>query len=164
MVDQNPEQITAKTQMLQVEKILDEYEKGLGLPEFNESHEDDTVKSYLTMQRSQLEKLTPEDCAEIAIIMDSFAFYLQQALNRETARVGWASSRLKEMMAGRESQYTGSWDSQFHQAVKGNDFARGLLQIQRYAQQRVDRITYLATSIKSRSGLFMNLQRAKGMR
>ena len=67
-------------------------------------------------------------------------------------------------MSGKEQQYRGSWDSQFNQAVKDDDFARGLLKLKNYAQQRADRLTYLSTSVKNISDLFVNLQRAKVMK
>ena len=164
MGEQNKEQVTPKNRMEQVERIIDEYEKAIGLPTFQETNENSEVQRYLSMDRGSMEKLTLEDCAEAALILGNYSFYLQRALNRENARVNWATTLLKELVSGKELQYSGSWDSQFHQAIKGDDFARGVLKIKRYAQQRADRITYLATSIKNISDLFVNLQKAKVMK
>ena len=47
------------------------------------------------------------------------------------------------------------------QATLDNDASRKLHEIQKYCQQRIDRLTYLATSTKNMSDLFINLQRAK---
>ena len=58
----------------------------------------------------------------------------------------------------------GSWESQFHQAIKGDDYASKIQKIKVYAQQRVDRTIFLATSIKNMSDLFKNLQMAKVMK
>ena len=113
------------------------------------------------MPRQQMEKLTVEECAEAALLLGGFSFYLQRSYNREMARVNWASSNLKKMMSGKEIQYKGSWDSQYYQAVKGDSYARKLDSIRTYAQQRADRLTYLASSVKNLSDLYMNLQRAK---
>ena len=113
------------------------------------------------MPRQQMEKLTVEECAEAALLLGGFSFYLQRSYNREIARVNWASSSLKRMMSGKESQYQGSWDSQYYQAVKQDGYACKLDSIRVYAQQRADRLTYLASSVKNLSDLFVNLQRAK---
>jgi len=164
MANPNTESLTPKQRLDQLDTVLNEYEARLGLAEFNEDHDGSEINTYLGMDRRQMEKLTVEDCAEIAMILDSFAFHLQRALNRETARVNWSKNVLREMISGRESQYNGSWDSQFVQAIKENSYAKGVFKIQNYAQQRADRITYLATSVRSRSNLFMNLQKAKAMR
>ena len=103
----------------------------------------------------------PPAAAEAALLLGGFSFYLQRSYNREIARVNWASSNLKKMIAGKERQYSGSWDSQYYQAVKEDSYAIKLESIKTYAQQRADRLTYLASSIKNLSDLYINLQRAK---
>jgi hypothetical protein len=108
-----------------------------------------------------MEKLTVDECAEAALLLGGFSFYLQRSYNREIARVNWASSNLKRMMSGRELQYKGSWDSQYYQAIREDGYALKLESIKTYAQQRADRLTYLASSVKNLSDLFVNLQRAK---
>lgn len=151
-------------QMQVLDAALDEYEKKVGLPGFIEDAIDSDVRQYLAMGREQMEKLGVEECAEIALLLGGFSFHLQRCLNRETARVKWADSRLKKLVSGKEQQYAGSWESQYHQAIKGDDFAKGLLKLKNYAQQRVDRLTFLATSVKNMSDLFKNLQMAKVMK
>ena len=70
----------------------------------------------------------------------------------------WENIRKKKQ---REAQYKGSWDSQYYQAVREDGYACKLESIKTYAQQRADRLTYLASSVKNLSDLFVNLQRAK---
>lgn len=154
----------ALAQMKILEEALDEYEQKIGLPAFVENAIEDDVRKYISMNRTQMEKLSVEDCAEIALLLGGFSFHLQRCLNREIARVGWADSRLKKLISGKENQYRGSWDSQFQQAIKGDDFAKDLLRLKNYAQQRVDRLTFLATSIKNMRDDFKNLQMAKVMK
>tara|TARA_R110000765_G_scaffold18989_2_gene50395 strand:+ start:1048 stop:1482 length:435 start_codon:yes stop_codon:yes gene_type:complete len=140
---------------------LDEYEGSLGMSQYTSEFHDPSVKNYMSMPRQQMEKLTVEECAEAALLLGGFSFYLQRSYNREVARVNWANSCIKNMLAGRESQYSGSWDSQYNQAIKEDGYASKLKKIQVYAQQRADRLTYLANSVKNISDLFVNLQRAK---
>jgi len=151
-------------QMQVLDRALDEYESKIGLPTFNEEDGDNGVQKYLSMSREQMEKFSLEDCAQAAILLGSFSFHIQRCHNRECARAKWADSRLKGLIAGKEQQYSGSWDSQFNQAVKDDDFAKSLLKLKNYAQQRADRLTFLSTSVKNMSDLFVNLQRAKVMK
>ena len=144
-----------------VDSVLDEYEGSLGMSQYTSEFHDPSVKNYMSMPRQQMEKLTVEECAEAALLLGGFSFYLQRSYNREVARVNWANSCIKNMLAGRESQYSGSWDSQYNQAIKEDGYASKLKKIQVYAQQRADRLTYLANSVKNISDLFVNLQRAK---
>ena len=150
-----------KERLDQIDKVLDEYESSLGLVSYAGDFHDQSVKQYMSMPRQQMEKITVDECAEAALLLGGFSFYLQRSYNREIARVNWASSNLKRMMSGREAQYKGSWDSQYYQAVREDGYACKLESIKTYAQQRADRLTYLASSVKNLSDLFVNLQRAK---
>ena len=150
-----------KERLDQIDKVLDEYESSLGLVSYAGDFHDQSVKQYMSMPRQQMEKITVDECAEAALLLGGFSFYLQRSYNREIARVNWASSNLKRMMSGREAQYKGAWDSQYYQAVREDGYACKLESIKTYAQQRADRLTYLASSVKNLSDLFVNLQRAK---
>lgn len=148
-------------QMKILDKALDEYECRAGLPAFLEKSLHKDIEKYLSMSRDQMEKLTIQDCAEIAVVISSFSFHLQRCLNRENSRVNWASNKLKEIISGKENQYRGSWDSQFNQAVQENSFTRKLLKLKNYSQQRSDRLTFLSSAAKHLSEMYMNLQRSK---
>jgi len=152
---------TAKERLALVDKVLDEYEEGLGLSLYVTDFHDSSAQHYMGMSRQQMEKITVEECAEAALLLGGLSFHLQRSFNREVARVNWATSSIKTLISGRESQYSGSWDSQYNQAVKEDTYTTKLNQIKVYAQQRADRLTYLANSVKNLSDLFVNLQRAK---
>ena len=89
---------TAKERLDQIDSVLDEYESNLGLSSYTGDFHDQSVKQYMGMPRQQMEKLTVEECAEAALLLGGFSFYLQRSYNREMARVNWASSNLKKMM------------------------------------------------------------------
>tara|TARA_R110000824_G_scaffold128568_4_gene289527 strand:- start:38881 stop:39369 length:489 start_codon:yes stop_codon:yes gene_type:complete len=152
---------SAKERLALVDKVLDEYEEGLGLSLYATDFHDSSAQHYMGMSRQQMEKITVEECAEAALLLGGLSFHLQRSFNREVARVNWATSSIKTLISGRESQYSGSWDSQYNQAVKEDTYTTKLNQIKIYAQQRADRLTYLANSVKNLSDLFVNLQRAK---
>ena len=151
----------AKEQLAKIDTVLDEYETSLGLPKFNADFHDDAAKQYLQLSRDQIEKLTPEQCSEAALLLASLSFHLQRSYNREVARINWADRTLKVCIAGREQSYKGSWESQFNQAVKEDTYTSKISDIKRYAQQRADRTNYLSSSIKNISDIFLNVQRAK---
>lgn len=155
---------TALDRMNTVDTALDEYEKRIGLPAFSEDAENEDVKKYLSMTRSQMELMSIEDCAQAALQLSGYCFFLQRCYNRETSRINWAQGVLRKTVSGREAQYKGSWESQFDQAINNDDFARKVLLLRNYAQQRADRLTFLATSVRNLSDLLVNLQRAKAMK
>lgn len=155
---------TASEQLKKLDSILDEYERSLGISEFADQFQDDSAKKYMSLSRLQIEKLTPSECAEAALLLGALSFHMQRAYNREVARVNWAKQTLRSTISGREQSYRGSWESQFNQAVNEDSYTRKMLAIQKYAQQRVDRLTYLASSIKNISDIFLAVQRAKVMK
>ena len=97
-------------------------------------------------------------------MISSLAFHIQRSYNREIARINWADRILKSTIAGREQAYKGSWESQFNQAVKEDGYTTKIADIKRYAQQRADRLTYLSSSMKNMSDVFLNVQRSKGLK
>ena len=151
----------ARERLAKLDSVLDEYESSLGLPSFTDSFHDDTAKNYLQLTRNQIEKLTPDQCSEAALLLSSLAFHIQRSYNREIARINWADKILKSTIAGKEQSYRGSWDSQFNQAIKEDGYASKISDIKRYAQQRADRLTYLSSSIKGMSDIFLSVQRSK---
>ena len=155
---------TASDQLKKLDSVLDEYERSLGVPEFNDEFHDDSAKRYMALSRGQIEKLTPAECAEAALLLGSLSFHMQRAYNREVARVNWAKQTLRSTVAGREQSYRGSWESQFNQAIKEDGYTSKVLTIKRYAQQRADRVTYLSSSVKNISDIFLSVQRSKAFK
>jgi len=155
---------TTKEQLEQWDKVLDEYESFIGLGRYNEAHgfTDGELNKYFTMSRDVIEKLTPEDCAQISYRLAQYAFFLQRTLNREIARNNWAEETIKETIADEINNYKGyGFLEKSLQAIKHNDKATNLNKIKKYAQQRMDRLSYLANSVKNLSDVILSVQRTK---
>ena len=138
---------TAKEKMAHVDSLLDTYENKLGLPTFTETAITNEISEYLAMDKDRLEKLSPEECAEIAVRLDQASFTLQRAINREISHVTWATEVLKISVAGRTKQYHGSFQQQEMQAINEDGYTRAVFNIKGYAQQRVDRLNFLSSSL-----------------
>lgn len=155
---------TAKEELHYWDRILDEYEQGLSLPSYTIgcSVPETEINSYLSMNRDEIEKLTPEDCAQISYRLSQFAFYIQRSLNREIARYNWSEDSTKEVIADEVNNYKGyGFVEKSLQAIKHNDKASSLNQIKKYAKQRTDRLSYLANSIKNLSDIMLSIQKTK---
>ena len=120
------------------------------------------MNSYLNMTRDEIEKLGPEDCAQISYRLSQFGFYLQRSLNREIARHNWSEESIKEAIADEINNYKGyGYIEKSLQAIKHNDKASALNNIKKYAKQRMDRLSYLANSIKNLSDILLSIQKTK---
>jgi hypothetical protein len=155
---------TTKEQLEHWDRILDEYETSIGLGKYSEVHNftEGELNNYFTMNRDAVEKLSPEDCAQISYRLAQYAFFIQRTLNREIARHNWAEESIKETIADEINNYKGyGFLEKSLQAIKHNDKASGLNKIKKYAQQRIDRLSYLANSIKNLSDIMLSVQRTK---
>jgi hypothetical protein len=143
--------------------ILDEYEQSVGLPQYkNDIFPEDELNQYLTMNRDAIEKLNPEDCAQISYRLGQFSFHVQRSINRELARYNWADEVMKETIADELNNYKGyGYAEKSIQAIKHNDKAQSLNKIKNYAKQRSDRLSYLANGIKNLSDILLSIQRNK---
>lgn len=157
---------TTKEELESWDKLLDEYENKLGLPMYSDnSLPEEELKTYLTMNRDVLEKTMPEDCGQMAYRLAQFSFHIQRTYNREIARYNWAEETIKEVIADEINTYKGyGYLEKSTQAIKHNDRADKLNKIKKYAKQRCDRLTFLATSIKNLSDILISIQRSKGLR
>jgi hypothetical protein len=155
--------MNTKEQLEYWDKILDEYENSIGLQTYkNNLFDTNEINSYLSMNRDELEKLVPEDCAQISYRLAQFSFHIQRTINREIARYNWAEETIKETIADEINTYKGyGYLEKSLQAIKHNDKAISLNKIKTYAKQRSDRLQYLANNIKNLSDILMSIQRIK---
>lgn len=161
MTDNNK---TSSTEQINYwDKVLDEYENSIGLPSYSpQLLPEKELNEYLTMDRNNIEKLTPEDCGQISYRLAQFSFHIQRTINRENARYNWAEETLKETIADEINNYKGyGYVEKSAQAIKHNDKANALNKIKKYAKQRSDRLTYLSSSVKNLSDIILSIQKAK---
>jgi len=155
--------MNTKDQVSEWDKVLDEYEKSIGLGSYRaDSFSEEELNNYFQMSRDELEKITPEMCGEIAYRLGQFAFHVQRSINRELSRLNWADETIKETIAEEINNYKGyGYIEKSLQAIKNNDKAYALNKIKKYAKQRSDRLQYLANSIKHLSDIMLSIQKTK---
>jgi hypothetical protein len=155
---------TSKEELQYWDNILDEYESSLSLPKYSAQCAvlEEEINTYMTMDRSQIEKLSPEDCAQISYRLGQLCFHIQRTLNRELARHNWAEESIKETIADEVNNYKGyGFIEKSLQAIKHNDKASSLASIKKYAKQRIDRLSYLSNNIKHLSDILLSIQKNK---
>ncbi|NBU33448.1 hypothetical protein EB118_21375 [bacterium] len=154
---------TAKEDLQYWDSVLDEYEQSIGLSEYKaDGLPSSELNEYLSMNRDTIEKLSPEDCAQISYRLAQFSFHTQRTINRELARYNWAEESIKEVIADEINNYKGyGYIEKSIQAIKHNDKANSLNNIKKYAKQRSDRLSYLANSLKNLSDIILSVQKTK---
>ena len=143
--------------------ILDSYENNIGVPRYvSDAMPESELQDYLTMNRDVLEKLNPEDCAQIAMRLAQFAFHIQRTVNREIARHNLAEETIKEVIANEINNYKGyGYVEKSYQAIAGNERASALNNVKKYAKQRIDRLSYIANNLKNLSNILIAINKTK---
>ena len=154
---------SSKDELNNWDKLLDEYEQSIGLSSYKSDFVPESeLNSYLSMNRDELEKLNPDDCAQISYRLAQFSFHIQRTINRELARYNWADETIKDTIADELNNYKGyGYVEKAYQAIKHNDKAISLNKIKKYAKQRADRLSYLANGVKNLSDIVMSISKIK---
>lgn len=155
--------VSSKEELNHWDKLLDEYEQSIGMSTYKTDFlPESELNSYLSMSRDELERLTPDDCAQISYRLGQFSFHIQRTINRELARHNWADETIKEIIADEINNYKGyGYVEKSYQAIKHNDKAISLNKIKKYAKQRADRLSYLANGVKNLSDIIMSISKIK---
>jgi hypothetical protein len=154
---------TAKDKLNYIDAILDEYETKCGLPICKAPGAEEELDRYLSMDRDEIEKLTPDLCSGILYRLSQYAFYLKRLYNREKSRVIWAKQQLNEIVAkeiDNYDKYTKS-DINIAKIANSNSYALSLQKIMTYAEQRSVRLENMADFIKHLSDSMKAIQMTK---
>ena len=153
----------AAEKMQRAVDLLDEYERGIGLPAHVPPGSDDELNEYFTWDRDVIEAISVEQCGAVAYRLAQFSFYIQRESNREIAREKWASTQLEDAVSSELDSYDKymKYDVKVSLICKENTYAQVLRAIQKKAEQRISRLVYLASSIKNLSDTLIAIQRGK---
>lgn len=151
--------VQSKEIVEKINKTLENYEKGLGIPKSINISE---TEKYLNISQHELKSLTAEECGEAAFILSRFATHIQQAYNKEQSRISWCDNNIKHTICNQITQYkANSYEERKLLATRNDEHARKLDDIRTYAQHRADRIAYLPTRIESMVRTLLELQQTK---
>jgi len=150
-----------------VQQALDEYENQHGLPKLHAPGTEDELQQYLSMPRNVLEKLTKDQCAEIAYRLSQFAFYIQRLYNREQSRLSWSKKSLHKYIADYLSTSSNQqfnyvpFESKIAILARQDQEINKIYGIYYYADQRIRRLEFLSTSIKHLAETILAIGRNK---
>lgn len=148
--------------LVKAEKVLDNYEKLSGIPEFC-TFDSEQVDRYFKMTIEQLNKLTAMECAEAAYILAQYSFYMQRMYNRESAKHRWATDQMARLLCDKLEGYDTymKYDHKVALIAKENIVVEKLSSIISYTSQIMERLNFLSTSIKNMCEIMSNIQKAK---
>lgn len=138
-----------------IDKVLQDYQNFVGLTNYSLSNK---VKYYLDIPSDKIGKLTRDDCAEGALLLNRYSIYLQQEYNKHHAIYNWANTAIKITLADRTPQYNSySYEERRLQATKENPYTSKLYQIKSEAKTRMTMLEFLSGKVSQHSRIYQTL-------
>jgi len=148
--------------MEHVEKILDQYERGLGLPTLSGTDDKNEFAKLLGLSRSELKAMGVEERGEAAYLLRQAAFNLQRSTNRESARQKWADQNVRRVITPLLPNCFGySPEERRKSAVAQDDAAQKFEKIYEYSTLRLERITFLSNKVSEMAREMGELAKSK---
>lgn len=149
-----------KEELQKLENDLDSYLNSLGLKNLMYNPE---IDECFGMSQDQLSHLTDCQCAEKAILLAEYSFFLQKEYNRQNGIKSWADKKLIELTAKEGSNYDKytKWEAKRALIVNDNEYAKKLDEVYSSANQRCDEINHLAHSISILADKLSELNKTK---
>lgn len=159
-MDEQTKSKTLEEQMELAHKLLDEFESIHNLTRPTVPNETEEI---LNLTHPQLEKLGAVDCAEKAYQLAQYSYYIQRVHNKEAATLKWLKDKLDYFVASKWENYDSftKYEIRGRLIARDNDVVTRLLKLISYSEQKIERLSFLGTTISKMSDKLENLQRAK---
>jgi hypothetical protein len=145
-----------------LDKELKDYLAKLGITEHSSVNSAE-LQLYMTLERGELNQMSPEDCGEIAVRLSQVAFFIQKEMSKLNAIADWAENSIQRIIApviSQYDQYTPAVTKRFL-AIKDNTVATRLQQIKDEYTKKATAIAFLAQRIQFTAETLLSLQGSK---
>ena len=155
-------QLSIDDKILNLDKVLDDFESSTGLPLNTPKTIEIEAKRLLELEPEYLSKLSAEQCGEASVVLEQFSFYLQKIMNRESSKIKWSNEAINKIIGSTILFQKGyGFEERRIAAIRENDAATKLQNIKVKHELRAERISYLSSKIDSLSKSFIALQQTK---
>ena len=139
---------TTKDRLKKFEDVLQEYTTKIGVG--NIPYYPKEVEDCMALTYEEILRLTEEDCAAKALILNRFAAYIEKEYNRQQVRIRWAEKNIADMVAKEGNKYGDKftkYDLKIAMIANENTQAKILTDIVLYAEARMLELTGVAKHI-----------------
>lgn len=149
----------AESKIEELRNKLYEYEKQIGFTVKSDNNEGIRL---LTATRSELEKMSSEDCGYAAYALTQYVIYLQKMVNYEETTVNWCESAINFVVGKKISQYNAySFNEKRMLVINDDNFAKEVLRVQIAAKSKVDSMSFIINKVQGLANILVNLQQNK---
>lgn len=134
----------------------------LGIPGVGE--DDVGAARYLSMKEADYRALTPEELMPAAATLASFAFGVQNEQSLQAAKAARLNRAIRKEASKTIDQYVGYGDERLFKAIQGSEILSAMESQYVDAQQKADRLAWLAKSAERLGAIFESMSRQRSRR
>lgn len=151
---------TINDKMKKAQDMLDEFED---IHQLNRIKVPTEIDSVLSLTYAQLEKLQHEQCAEYGFLLAQYAYYIQRVYNKESATLKWLKEQIDDIVSKQWFNYDGwiKYETRAKLIAKENAVLSQLIKQHAYAEQKLERLSFLGSRIDKMADTIENLGKAK---
>lgn len=145
----NGNPLSVDERMANLDKKIEEYTKGLGLPTQTTTTLSE-VESILNKNRDDIRKMLKEDCSTAAIFLLNFNFYLQRAINKELRIIEYCKECINKIIVKRVSQQrAASYEERRQLAIREDEAATKYDNLRAMAAVRVSETQFMVNRVQA---------------
>lgn len=150
-----------KERIRKIDELLDTYVSPLGI-KYNQYLHIADIDRFLNLSMIEMNKMTSEDCAAAAYLLNQYAHHIQKEINRETAHINFARKQLEIEVARHDANYPGfKYEERCQHAIVSDNYLYKLSQVEVWAQIRIDRLAFLPSRLNKMADSLESLGRSK---
>jgi len=115
-------------------------------------------EGYFNMSESEINNLSPNESARIAVRLSQYAIFIQRVLNKDKARAQWLKWEIKKIIAPKINQYSGGWELQEQQAILDDEIAAKRQAQLFVVDARIESLNNISFAINRLADQFKNLK------
>lgn len=149
----------------ELDKVINQlkiFEDGINLPNIPlTASEKGDLDGYLRLDRISWEKTSAEECGYICIFLAQYSYKLQYVYNRQLAQMNYIKKIIDSKAWVAADNYAGSWEMQYHKAIKGDSFLSQCYETYLMLDVRCQNLKGLGDTIKNLSDSIKNIRYTK---
>lgn len=124
----------------------------------------DNVAQTLNLKQHDIQRLSSNQCMELAYELYAYAEYLDSILRKQKVAFDWAEDSIWYIIADKMNNYGdkyAKWQQKYFSAIKENPLAADIIKVRNTASARIKMIESRVESVRKMSDILYNLSKRK---
>lgn len=124
----------------------------------------DNVAKTLNLKQQDMQRLSSNQCMELAYELYAYAEYLDSILRKQKIAFDWAEDSIWYIISDKMNNYGdkyAKWQQKYFSAIKENPLAADIIKVKNTASARIKMLESKVESVRKMSDILYNLSKRK---